>query len=537
MNQRILLRLIVLVAALTSMAALAQSTTFTYQGQLRQSGAPFTGIADLEFRLYDQLTGGNQVGGPQARAEWPVEDGLFQVELNFGGAAFDGSDRFLEVTVDGAPLSPRQKITATPYALLATGLASGSVGGGSVDPSEVQLRVFGSCPAGQYVRRVNQDGTVLCEVDQDSGVFAWGLSGNAGVPGGGFLGTTDDQPMNIHVDGKRAMRYEWGFSSSGAPNIIGGVGANSIPDTYEASVIAGGGLAGAPNTITGNASSIGGGLGNTIDGSWSTIPGGRANSVNANDSVAMGRSATANHDGVFIWNDGGSFASTGPDQFLISASGGVGIGTNNPSDQFHISIPSGDAMRVQIGGQTRFRIHDNGGISVGLNSGPPANGLLVNGDIRYSQPRTRWLMLDSASFVQGRSSDAPYDYNHQNGGLAFNEPTFCSFYGNGFKGSVKLPHGAVIREFRAHVTENDTDSNLRIDLRRMRENGDWDDAMATVETSGANSAPRVFTDTSIGTPTVDNESYAYSIDFFGGCNLGNTVLHSVRIEYEISDVL
>jgi len=41
---------------------------------------------------------------------------------------------------DGASLIPRQKVTAPPYALLATGLASGSVGGGSIDPTEVQLR-------------------------------------------------------------------------------------------------------------------------------------------------------------------------------------------------------------------------------------------------------------------------------------------------------------------------------------------------------------------------------------------------------------
>jgi hypothetical protein len=49
-------------------------------------------------------------------------------------------------------------------------------------------------------------------------------------------------------------------------------------------------------------------------------------------SFAAGFQAEANHDGTFVWADhsGGAFASTGSDQFIIRASGGVGIGTNFP---------------------------------------------------------------------------------------------------------------------------------------------------------------------------------------------------------------
>ncbi len=108
--------------------AAAQDTTITYQGQLRQSAAPFTGMADLEFRLFDQISGGSQIGSTQTRDDWPVEDGLFQVELDFGLAAFTEQVRYLEVRVDGNPLSPRQAIRPAPMALFALDGNEGPVG-------------------------------------------------------------------------------------------------------------------------------------------------------------------------------------------------------------------------------------------------------------------------------------------------------------------------------------------------------------------------------------------------------------------------
>ena len=37
-------------------------SSFTYQGRLTDGGSPANGNYDLQFRLYDDLTGGNQIG-------------------------------------------------------------------------------------------------------------------------------------------------------------------------------------------------------------------------------------------------------------------------------------------------------------------------------------------------------------------------------------------------------------------------------------------------------------------------------------------
>jgi hypothetical protein len=63
-------------------------------------------------------------------------------------------------------------------------------------------------------------------------------------------------------------------------------------------------------------------------------------------------------------------------------SGNVGIGTSLPNAKFHINSAAGNtAFRVQVAGNTKLVVDDNGGVSVGLSVTPPANGLHVAGFI------------------------------------------------------------------------------------------------------------------------------------------------------------
>ena len=113
---------------LLSAAALAQSTAFTYQGDLKTGAAPANGLHDFRFRLFDALTAGTQIGTTQCADNVSVSNGAFTVTLDFGQQFASTSPRFLEIqtrTDIGQPcvddfryvlLTPRQQCTAAPLA-------------------------------------------------------------------------------------------------------------------------------------------------------------------------------------------------------------------------------------------------------------------------------------------------------------------------------------------------------------------------------------------------------------------------------------
>ena len=78
-------------------------------------------------------TGGNLVWGPESHAAVPVSDGLFNVglgSLTSGGiptTVWNG-DRYLEVTVNGETLEPRELIRSVPIAGMALTVPDGAIG-------------------------------------------------------------------------------------------------------------------------------------------------------------------------------------------------------------------------------------------------------------------------------------------------------------------------------------------------------------------------------------------------------------------------
>lgn len=209
--------------ALFPLDAFAQADTqFTYQGELKFQGAPAQGEFDLEACVYAVPSGGSALACSAPVENLPIVAGRFTTIFDFG-AVFDGSERYLELRVRGGaettplqPLSPRQAMTTTPQAQYAarapfaglsgvpaslldgdqtgitqitagaglsggtitttgtiavqpggiTGamLQTGAVGAAQIDPTQVQARITGTCPAGHYFRGIASNGSLQCEL-------------------------------------------------------------------------------------------------------------------------------------------------------------------------------------------------------------------------------------------------------------------------------------------------------------------------------------------------------------------------------------
>jgi hypothetical protein len=200
-----------------------------------------------------------------------------------------------------------------------------------------------------------------------------------------FIGTTSIEPLVFSINDTPALRIQYSASPGGIqPSLVAGYSSNRIDAFVRGSVIAGGGALGASNSISGDLNTsfnvisggannhisncreavIAGGADNRIsaDADHSMIAGGLDNAIgpNAFGSFAAGTRAKANHPGTFVWADSqnADFASTGNNQFLIRAAGGVGIGTANPG------------ARVEVAGNTflesalRHRSSNNGNTNV-----------------------------------------------------------------------------------------------------------------------------------------------------------------------------
>jgi len=71
----------------------AQSSAFTYQGQLAENGTPANGYFDIYTELWDAPSDGAPVGTVITNIAVPVSNGLFTVTLDFGPGVLDGGGR------------------------------------------------------------------------------------------------------------------------------------------------------------------------------------------------------------------------------------------------------------------------------------------------------------------------------------------------------------------------------------------------------------------------------------------------------------
>ena len=161
--------------------------------------------------------------------------------------------------------------------------------------SDVNLIRIGSGQSQTFIAGVingNGGGLTNVSVGALNGLNAtnfWQTTGNSGTtPGVNFVGTTDNQPLELHVNGLRALRLEPVITRTGPlftsyVNVIGGAPDNFVLSGVGGATIGGGGsLANIPfpatsNSVTANFGTVGGGTANTASGYAATVGGGESN--------------------------------------------------------------------------------------------------------------------------------------------------------------------------------------------------------------------------------------------------------------------
>ncbi|MEA3377244.1 MAG: hypothetical protein U9R72_13725 [Chloroflexota bacterium] len=304
-------------------AQAAVGTAFTYQGQLTDDGSPANGEYDFEFTLYDAATGTGLVGSPVTLGDKAVTDGLFTVRLDFGSGAFNGDARWLGIGVKRSGESDyedldRQELTAAPYALHALEAPWSGLTGVPADLA-----------------------------DGDDTGNDWSLTGNGGTaPGTDFLGTTDDQALELRVNGERALRLEPHTTS---PNVIGGYSGNSVDAGVYGGTIGGGGESGGANSVTGDHGTVGGGHQNRAADASATVGGGYANTAGGASATVSGGvyNETSDHDATIGggWgNEASGIAATvsgGSSNTAGGVSAAVGGGSNNTASGASATVGGG----------------------------------------------------------------------------------------------------------------------------------------------------------------------------------------------------
>jgi hypothetical protein len=284
-------------------AAWAQGTAFTYQGRLGDQGHAANGSYDLRCAIYDGGANGSLVAGPLTNSATGVTNGLFTVTLDFGSGVFTGPPRWLDVAIrtngsasDFTLLSPRRLLTPAPYTVMANSASNllGTLPDARLSPNVARLdaqqtfagAVSFSPAAGppfsvsSSAQVVNLNADLLDGLDSTA---LWLVGGNAGTaPGVNFLGTTDNQPLEVKVNAERALRLEPNGTST--PSVIGGFRSNLVAAGVSGAVIAGGGGTNQVNTLQASFSTIGGGGGNTVQAAggyaaYAVIGGGYNNNI------------------------------------------------------------------------------------------------------------------------------------------------------------------------------------------------------------------------------------------------------------------
>src|SRR5215471_8668983 len=158
-----------------------------FQGRLAHpDGTPVVdGTNSVRFSLWDAESGGTEKWSQTN--DVVTANGVFDVLLGVDAAGLFNCNLWMEIQIGtDVPLSPRQQLVSTAYAMKANSVPDGSIGAAQI--------VSGSLTADKFAPNAFNP-------------LAWLLGGNSGInPVSQFLGTTDNQPLVFRTNNTERMR-------------------------------------------------------------------------------------------------------------------------------------------------------------------------------------------------------------------------------------------------------------------------------------------------------------------------------------------
>ena len=351
----------------------AQTTSFTYQGRFTDGGTAANGVYDMQFRLFDSggVGTGNQLSATVTNGAVAVINGVFTVQLNFGGAAFSGADRFLELGVRPAGtsdpytiMSPRQPLTAAVYAIRASTATNADSAASATNATNAtnanNASQLGGVAASQYVLttdpRLTVSGNFIQNTTSQQAASNFNISGD-GTAAGTLSGNAINSATHYNIAGNRIFAIS-GAGSYNNSNTVAGVGAGTLITPDNASGAGNlntffGWLAGNANTNGDTNTFFGAKAGLlTVAGYSNSFFGESAGGSNTGGyqnnffGIEAGFNNTTGHSNTFIGPLAGHSNTTGDDNVFIGdgAGGGVSTGSNNTIIGSHANVVFGAAF-------------------------------------------------------------------------------------------------------------------------------------------------------------------------------------------------
>lgn len=369
-----------LAIALSTAAGVTSAAPWTYRGTLNDGGVPANGSYDLRVSLLSE-TMEVSITRPLTLYNVAVEDGHFAVDVDFGidlanapvmrlkTEAQQGASGFVAL---GEPTRFDAKAALGSVCWDLSGNAGTNPANDFIGTTDAQPLVLRTQSAQSL--RIEPSILQFAGAPITANIIAGSRENNVSFAargsaiGGGGLPAGDSDP-DFAGEGPNRVTDAFGTVGGGMNNQAGDDADGPIARAF--ATVSGG----TSNRATGRQSVVGGGLGNTSSAQGSTVGGGSLNEATGRSATVSGgesNCAGGNYswaggfrakirpgndpgdgtcvadtgdfdgdEGTFVWADDQDtdFISTGPNQFLVRATGGFGLNTS--------TIPAGSDMVLQ----------------------------------------------------------------------------------------------------------------------------------------------------------------------------------------------